>query len=209
MLVPEKQSSVDIGVHVEEWALTKSQSQQPFYAMCKRLIYSINTNPQASTILMANVDFIVNHRLEIDQATTTAAKGAFLLLAERGTCFNWIHNTVFLELDPSHQDLLFHEISMEDLDLESIMGYEVSLELQTMILTAVKQSQANNQQMVQLWDSKARSLYSAAAGLVNDGVETLRGLGKVQRALDICQPSIMRKSGPFVKPSYSLAGVKL
>ena len=54
-----------------------------------------------------------------------------------------------------------------------------------MILTAVKQSQANNQQMVQLLDAKARSLYSSVAGLVNDRVETLRGFGKVQTALDI------------------------
>ena len=63
--------------------------------------------------------------------------------------------------------------------------------------------------MVQLLDSKARSLYSPIAGLVNDGEETLRGFGKVQTALDICQQSILRKSGPFVKPCSSLAGVKL
>ena len=72
-----------------------------------------------------------------------------------------------------------------------------------MILMAVKQSQANNQQNVQLLDAKARSLYSSAAGLVNDRVETLRGFGKVQTALDICQQSILRKSGPFVKPTSS------
>ena len=63
--------------------------------------------------------------------------------------------------------------------------------------------------MVQLWDSKAKSLYSAAAGFVNDGVETLRGYGKVQTALDVRQQSILRKSGPFVKSHSSLAGVKL
>ena len=62
---------------------------------------------------------------------------------------------------------------------------------------------------MQLLDAKARSLYSSAAGLVNDGVETLRGFGKVQTALDIRQQSILRKSGPFVKPCSSLAGVKL
>ena len=45
--------------------------------------------------------------------------------------------------------------------------------------------------------------------LVNDGVETLRGFGKVQTALDVCQQSILRKIGPFVKPCSSLAGVKL
>ena len=64
--------------------------------------------------------------------------------------------------------------------------------------------------MVQLLDSNAWSLYSSAAGLVNDGVETLRGFGKVQTALDIRLQSIVRKSEPFVKEPYSsLAGVKL
>ena len=64
--------------------------------------------------------------------------------------------------------------------------------------------------MVQALYAKARSLYSSAAGLVNDGVETLRGFGKVQTALDIHLQSIVRKSGPFVKePCSSLAGVKL
>ena len=90
------------------------------------------------------------------------------------------------------------------------MGDKVSPEMKVMILMAVKQSQANNQQMVQLWDSKAWSLYSAAAGLVNDGVETLRGFGKVQTALDIRLQYIVSKSGPFVmEPCSSLAGVKL
>ena len=79
-----------------------------------------------------------------------------------------------------------------------------------MILVAVKESHAKNQQMVQLMDAKARSLYSSAAGLVNDGVETLRGFGKVQTALDICLQSIVRRSGPFVRETCtSLAGVKL
>ena len=46
-------------------------------------------------------------------------------------------------------------------------------------------------------------------GFVNDGVETLRGYSKVQTALDVHQQSILRKSGSFVKPRSSLAGVKL
>ena len=62
--------------------------------------------------------------------------------------------------------------------------------------------------MVQILDSKIRSLYIAASGLVNDRVETLRGFGRVQTALDICQQSILRKSGPFVKPISSLAVTK-
>ena len=43
------------------------------------------------------------------------------------------------------------------------MGDKVSLEMKVMILTAVKQSQTNNQQMVQLLNTKAKSLYSSAA----------------------------------------------
>ncbi len=82
-LVPEQQSSVDSGVRVDQWALSNSRSQQPFNAMCKRLIYSINANHQASTILMANGDFIADHHLEIEQATATAAQGAFLPVRER------------------------------------------------------------------------------------------------------------------------------
>ena len=162
------------GVCVNKWALTKSQLQQPFNAMCKRLIYSINANRQVSTILMANGDFIADHHLYIKQATTTAAQGAFLPVRERDLFSLDPQFTMMGELDSSYQGLLFPDLSLEDPDLESIMKDEVPQEVQTRILTAVKQSQANNQQMVQLWDSKARSLYTAAAGLVNDGVETLR-----------------------------------
>ena len=128
--------------------------------MCKRLIYSINANLQAATILMASRDFIADHRLDIKQATTTAAQGAFLPVRERDLFQLDPQNIVMPELDPSYQGLLFPDLSLEDLDLESIMGDKVSPEMKVMILMAVKQSQANNQQMVQLLDSKAQSLYS-------------------------------------------------
>merc|ERR1711867_314715 len=122
---------------------------------------------------------MVDHHLEIDQATATAAQGAFLPIRKRDLFQLDPQPIVMGELDSSYQGLLFPDLSLEDLDLESIMGDKVSPEMQSKILVAVKQSQANNQQMVQLWDSKANSLYSAAAGLVYDGVETLRGYGKV------------------------------
>ncbi len=139
---------MDSVVYVNQWALTKSQSQQPFNAMCKRLIYSINANHQASTILMANADFVADHRLEIDQATITASQGAFLPVRERDLFQLDPKFTVMGELDSSYQGLLIPDLSLEDLDLESIMGDEVSPEMQTKILMAFKQSQANNQQMV-------------------------------------------------------------
>ena len=132
---------------------------------------------QASTMLMAKANFMPYHCLQIDLATATVAQGAFLTARERDL-FLWDPQfTVIGKLDLSYQGLLFLDLSLEDLDLESIMKDEVPLEVQTRILPAVKQSHANNQQMVQLWDSKARSLYTVAARLVNDRVETLRGYG--------------------------------
>ena len=126
---------------------------------------------------------MADHHHKIDQALTNTAQVAFLSVRERHLFQLKPQHTVMLELDPSYQGLLFPDLSLEDPDLESIMGDEVSPKMKVMILTAIKQSQANNQQMVQLWDSKAKSLYSAAAGLVNDWVETLRGFCKVQRLL--------------------------
>ena len=122
---------------------------------------------------------MADHRLEIDQATTPATPEAFLPVRERDLFQLDPQLTVMEELDPAYKGLLFPDLSLEDLDLESIMGDEVSPDIKTKILAASKQSQANNQQMVQLWNFKAKSLYSAAAGLVNDRVKTLRGFGKM------------------------------
>ena len=116
-LVPEQQSSVHRGVRVNQGALSNSRSQQPFNAMCKRLIYSININDQAATILMPNGDFIVDHHLDIKQATATAAQGAFLPVRERDLFQLDPQNLVMPELDPAYQGLLFPELSLQDLDL--------------------------------------------------------------------------------------------
>ena len=118
--------------------------------------------------------------------------------------------TVLPGLDPNHHDLLFPDLSLEDPDLESIMGDKVSPEMKVRILAEVQWSQTNNHWMVRSLDAKARSLYSSAIGLVNDRVKTLKRFGKVQQALDTRQKSVLRECGPFVrKPPNSLAGVKL
>ena len=62
------------------------------------------------------------------------------------------------ELDSSYQGLLFVDFSLEEPELESIMGDKVPQEIKIRILAAAKQSHINNQQMVQLMDSKIRSL---------------------------------------------------
>ena len=49
-LAPEQQSSVDSGIRFDQWALGRSQSQQPFNDLSRRLIYSLNASHQASTI---------------------------------------------------------------------------------------------------------------------------------------------------------------
>ena len=74
---------------------------------------------------MAYADFMVDHHLEIDLATATAAQGAFLPVRERDLFSLDPQFTVMGELDSSYQGLLFLDLSLEDLDLESIMKDEV------------------------------------------------------------------------------------
>ena len=83
------------------------------------------------------------------------------------------------------------------------MGDQVPQEIQVRILLAVRQVHLNNLQGVQQWDSKVRSLYTMASGLVNDGIESLRRYGWIQAALDVPQQSILRRVGPFIKPTSS------
>ena len=69
--------------------------------MCKRLIFSINANRQASTILMANADFMADHHLEIYQATASATPEAFLPVRERDLFQLDPQLTMMEELDPA------------------------------------------------------------------------------------------------------------
>lgn len=88
------------------------------------------------------------------------------------------------------------------------MGDSVPQDIKNRVLMASRESHTSNQEKVQTLDSKIRSLYAAASGLVNNGLETLRGYGRVQTALNVHQQSIMRKRKPFVKPSSSKAATK-
>ena len=72
---------------------------------------------------------------------------------------------------------------MEEPDLESIMGDWVPQDIKIRVLIAARESYTRNQEKVQTLNSKSRSLYTVASGLVNDGEETLRGFGRVQAAL--------------------------
>ena len=55
-LVPEQHSTVDNGVRVNQFGLTRSHSQQSFNDLKRRLIYSVYASCQTATLLMANGD---------------------------------------------------------------------------------------------------------------------------------------------------------
>ena len=54
-------------------------------------------------------------------------------------------------------------------------------------------------------DSTVRDIYSIVTGLVNDGMEVIRGYGILVSAQDVWQQEILRKCGPFVRPTISKA----
>merc|ERR1711873_118491 len=110
---------------------------------------------------------------------------------------------VMRKLDPDYHRLLFPDICLEQPELRSIMRDQVSQEVHSRILQAVKQMHVNNLWKLQIWDSKIGSLYSPGSGLVNDGVESYRGYGRIQTALDVHQQSIVRRAGLFIKPPSS------
>ena len=86
---------------------------------------------------MANGDTIKNHFLTIKQATATTAHGAFIPVRVRDMFQLGPQTTVLPGLDPKHKGLLFPDLSLEDTDLESIMGDKVSPEMKVRILAEV------------------------------------------------------------------------
>ena len=79
------------------------------------------------------------------------------------------------DLDPNYTGLLFLDSGLETPDLESIMGDSVPEDIKSRVLIAVKESHAKNCERVQNLDSIVRNLYTSASGLVNDGMEAMRG----------------------------------
>ena len=184
-LVLKKQSAVDSGICLDQWALGRTQASQPFNDLKWWLISSINSSRQASIVLMANVDYLTGHDHQIENATADAAPQAFLPIRERDLFNLGSQPTVMGELNPAYWGPLFPDFCLKQLELKSIIGDQVPQEIQARILMAVRQAYLNNLQGVQQWDSKVRSLYTAESGLVNDRVETLRGYTQIQTALDV------------------------
>merc|ERR1711867_141357 len=119
---------------------------------------------QASTILMANGDQVADHYHKIDQALSNAAQGAFFPIRERDLYSLDPQPTVLGELDPTYQGLVFLDFSLEEPDLESIIGDLVPQGIKDRVLIAARESHTRNQEKLQSLDSKFKSLYTVASG---------------------------------------------
>ena len=107
-LIPKQQERLEKDLDLDHWALYKKIRQDSFDALRQKLIYSIRANRQVATILLANGDAILNHRLSIKQATATTAHGAFTPVRVRDM-FQLGPKTIVLPgLDPKHKGLLSH-----------------------------------------------------------------------------------------------------
>ena len=148
-LVPEQQSTVDSGIHLDQWALGRTQSQQPFNDLKRRLISSISSSRQASTVLMANTDLLAAHCHKIDQATADAAPQAFLPVRERDLFNLGSQPTIMGELNPEYDGPIFPDFLLEEPELQSIMGEHVPQEIQLRILSDFRPTHSNNLQRVQ------------------------------------------------------------
>ena len=58
-------------------------------------------------------------------------------------------------MDPTYQGLVFPDSSLEELDLESIMGDWVPQDIKIRVLIAARESYTRNQEKVQTLNSKA------------------------------------------------------
>ena len=110
-------------------------------------------------------------------------------------------------LNPNQNAFLFPSSELEKPDMDSLLQ-EVPDKIRFRVNLTVEESHAENCRRVQALDSKFRSLYTTAVGLVNNGMENIRGYGRLASALHVGQQAILRKSGPFVKPTTSKGGSK-
>ena len=102
--------------------------------------------------------------------------------------------------------LLFPGSKLKKPDLNSLL-HDFSEEIRARV-NIVEESHAENCRQVRALDSKFRSLNTAAAGLLNNGTEAIKGYGRLASALNVQQQAILRKSEPFVKPNASKGGSK-
>ena len=77
-LTPEQESLVDSSIWMDQWALGKTQPSQPFNILQRCLIASISAQRQANTVLLTNVDRMVDHKFNLHWVLATSHKPAFM-----------------------------------------------------------------------------------------------------------------------------------
>ena len=159
---------------------------------------------QASVLLLTNADQMAEHWFDMDRLMSDAHQGALLAPRERDS-FSLEELPLPLamgDLNPGYSGLVFPGSEPDKPDLSSlILDSTIPMEVRERIHLAVEMSHQENVKRVKALDQKFRGLYTVASGLVNNSMEAVRGFGKVAAALDIRQQVIVRRSGPFIKPT--------
>merc|ERR1712112_480075 len=147
---------------------------------------------------------MAEHWFAMDRLMSDAHQGALLAPRERDS-FSLEESPLPLamgDLNPGYSGLVFPGSGPDKPDLSSIiMDSTIPQEVRERIHLAVEMSHQENVRRVQALDQKFRGLYTTVSGLINDSMEAIRGYRKVASALDIRQQVIIRRSGPFIKPT--------
>ena len=110
---------------------------------------------------------------------------------------------VFGDINPNYHGLFFPDSGLEKLNLASLLNMVPEV-IKARVLYFMEEDYARNLKRMQLYKNIVREVYSIIAGLVNDGMEVIRGYGKLVTALNICQQQTLRKCGSFVRPPSTL-----
>ena len=77
-LTPEQQSLMDSGIQMDQGALGTTKPSQPFKNLQRHLIASIGTQMQANTVLLTNVEHMVDHKFNLRWVLATSHKPALM-----------------------------------------------------------------------------------------------------------------------------------
>ena len=110
------------------------------------MIASINAR-QASTILLNNMDSMVDHKFNLDQVLAIAHKSAFMPRDKRDIFKLEPMPFVFGDLDPNYHGLLFPDTGLEKTNLASFMD-SVPEEVRGGILHCMKEVHTRNMEKV-------------------------------------------------------------